>query len=70
MEAFAQCANHSVGPANQLFGLLIQTILSAQCEISPPDMWPKDFGPSAIEHGKTSMLSGFECIADIDREPN
>lgn len=52
MEALAQCSNHSVGPANQLFGLLIQTLLAAQCSISPPDMWPKDFGPTAIENGE------------------
>lgn len=51
MEGLTQCANHSVGPANQLFGLLIQTLLAAQCSISPPDMWPKDFGPTAIEKG-------------------
>ncbi|KAJ6636426.1 Glucose dehydrogenase [FAD, quinone], partial [Pseudolycoriella hygida] len=47
----SQCATQSVGPANQLFGLLIQTILAAQCNISPPEMWPKDYGPTAIEKG-------------------
>lgn len=47
-----ECAAQSVGPANQLFGLLIQTILAAQCAISPKDMWPKDYGPTAIEQGK------------------
>lgn len=46
-----ECAAQSVGPANQLFGLLIQTILAAQCAISPKDMWPKDYGPTAIEQG-------------------
>lgn len=70
MEAFAQCANHSIGPANQLFGLLIQTILSAQCAISPPDMWPKDFGPSAIENGESRMLSLTLSDVDVPREPN
>ena len=39
-----QCAAQSVGAANQLFGLLIQTILSAQCSISPPSFWPDDYG--------------------------
>lgn len=48
----SQCASHSVGPANQLFGILIQTLLAAQCNISPPEMWPKDYGPTAIEKGK------------------
>lgn len=45
------CAAQSVGPANQLFGLLVQTLLAAHCAISPKDMWPKDFGPLAIEKG-------------------
>ncbi|XP_310335.4 glucose dehydrogenase [FAD, quinone] isoform X2 [Anopheles gambiae] len=53
MEALmgGQCAAQSVGPANQLFGLLVQTILAAQCAISPPDMWPKDYGPTALQRG-------------------
>lgn len=45
------CAAHSVGPVNHLFGVLIQTILAAQCAISPRDSWPKDYGPTAIEQG-------------------
>lgn len=49
----SQCATHSVGPANQLFGLLIQTILAAQCSISPPNQWPEDYGEKFIE---TSMF--------------
>lgn len=40
----AQCSTNSVGVANQLFGLLIQTILTAQCSISPPNFWPEDYG--------------------------
>lgn len=52
MEGLSQCATHSVGPANQLFGLLLQTLVQAQCSISPPEMWPKDYGPTAIEKGK------------------
>lgn len=46
-----ECAAQSIGPANQLFGLLVQTILAAQCAISPKDMWPKDYGPTAVEQG-------------------
>lgn len=53
MEALlnSQCAAQSLGPANQLFAMLIQTILAAQCSISPPDMWPKDYGPTALNEG-------------------
>lgn len=40
----SQCAGQSIESANQLFTTLIQTILVAQCSISPPDMWPSDYG--------------------------
>lgn len=52
----SECATPSVGPANQLFGLLVQTILAAQCAISPKDMWPKDYGPTAVEQGKSEFI--------------
>lgn len=52
-----ECAATSVGPANQLFGLLVQTILAAQCAISPKEMWPKDYGPTALEKGIPFYLS-------------
>lgn len=45
------CAAHSVGIANQQFLLLVQTIIQTQCQLSPPSMWPQDFGPTALEHG-------------------
>ncbi|XP_031617192.1 glucose dehydrogenase [FAD, quinone]-like [Contarinia nasturtii] len=44
-----QCEAQSVGAANQLFATLVQTILAVQCSISPPDMWPKDYGETALE---------------------
>lgn len=47
-----QCAAQSVGPANQLFIQLMQTLVVAHCSISNPDIWPKDYGPIAEEHGK------------------
>lgn len=47
----SSCATQSVGTANQIFQLLIQTLLAAHCSISPKDVWPKDFGPLAIEQG-------------------
>lgn len=46
-----QCAAQSIGPANQLFGLLIQTILAAQCAISPPTLWPEDYGDKISVNG-------------------
>lgn len=47
----AQCASQSIGPATQLFALLIQTIISSQCSISAPELWPQDHGPKALESG-------------------
>ena len=41
------CAAQSVGAANQLFVSLVNTIIAAQCAISPPEMWPKDYGKVA-----------------------
>lgn len=46
----SSCAAQSVGTANSIFQLLIQTLLAAHCSISP-NIWPKDFGPLAIEQG-------------------
>lgn len=51
MEAVSPCAAQSFGPVNQLFGLLLQTLIKSQCDLSPPDMWPKDYGPTAVEKG-------------------
>lgn len=46
-----QCAAQSVGTANQMFTNLIQTILAFQCSLSPPEMWPEDYGKTAMEEG-------------------
>lgn len=46
-----ECAAQSVGSANHLFGLLIQMILAAHCNISPANMWPRDYGLEALEYG-------------------
>lgn len=48
-----QCPNQSVGTANELFHLLMQTIVQAQCSISPPTDWYNDYGPTIIEKGTT-----------------
>lgn len=70
MEALTpECAAQSVGPANQLFGLLIQTILAAQCAISPKDMWPKDYGPTAIEQGKSAVNNSAAHCYNFKRNP-
>lgn len=45
------CAAQSIGPGNQLFLALIQTILSAQCSLSPADKWPKNCGDEQAHEG-------------------
>lgn len=45
------CSYQSVGPVNQVFGLLVQTLLASQCSISPDYKWPPDFGPAAEKYG-------------------
>lgn len=46
------CAAQSIGPGNQLFLALIQTILSAQCSLSPADKWPKNCGDEQAHEGE------------------
>lgn len=46
-----QCSAQSVGPANQLFLLLIQTLMTAQCGLAPQSIWPPDHGATALEKG-------------------
>jgi choline dehydrogenase len=46
-----QCSAQSIGAANNLFGLLLQTLIAAQCSISPPEKWPADYGQTALEKG-------------------
>lgn len=45
------CSSQSIGPANQLFALLIQSILSTKCSISAPDIWPADYAEHALRNG-------------------
>lgn len=46
-----QCAARSVGVTNNLFGIMLQTVLLSQCNISPVDKWPRDFGKRAMKGG-------------------
>lgn len=47
----AACSSQSIGPVNQLFTLLIQTMLSSKCAISPDSLWADDYGPRAVRKG-------------------
>lgn len=67
------CPAQSVGTANQLLGLLIQTIFVSECSISAPDVWPADFGPYAANGGNSILVNIkyvniYECIISISDE--
>lgn len=55
----AQCTQHSVGTANELFAALVQTILVAQCNISLSNQWPKDHGDNIREGTKIRTKSSY-----------
>lgn len=48
--SISQCAVQSAGFTNTYFTLLLQTIIQAQCNLSPPEKLVKDFGPTAINN--------------------
>lgn len=45
------CQHSNVGPVNQLFTTLIQTILAAQCALVRESVWPENYGPTAVKEG-------------------
>ena len=47
----SNCAANSVGAANNLFGILINTLVAAHCAMAPEDKWPKDYGMTATHKG-------------------
>lgn len=57
-----QCAANSVGAANGLFGLLVQTLMAAHCALAPSDRWPSDYGPTALEKGKKWHMRQLNII--------
>lgn len=48
----ANCTAQSAGTLNSLFSTFVTTILTAQCAIGPPTLWPKDYGPQAVKQCK------------------
>ncbi|XP_036339661.1 glucose dehydrogenase [FAD, quinone]-like [Rhagoletis pomonella] len=46
-----QCAAQSVGTVNTMVSSLLQTLLAAQCAISPPELWPADNAEPALKNG-------------------
>ena len=62
------CAGQSVGTSNQLFTNLIQTLFALQCSISPPELWPSDYGVHALKNGRFvygKSLSYVEVINEL-----
>jgi hypothetical protein len=46
-----QCVPHSIGAATSLFSLMMQTLFTAHCAISPPEKFPDDYAPMAMKNG-------------------
>ena len=44
----AQCASPSTGIVSSVVSLLVQSIFSAQCNISRSSNWPPDYGQTAL----------------------
>lgn len=53
-----QCAETSFGVSNVLVTTLVQAILQSYCAISPPEIWPEDYGATAVEQG----LSDYDFV--------
>lgn len=47
----SECENQSAGPVNQLFSVLLKSLLVSQCALSPDNIWPQDYGPTALTQG-------------------
>ncbi|XP_073831461.1 glucose dehydrogenase [FAD, quinone]-like [Musca autumnalis] len=47
----AQCPISNVGAVNTLVSALVETILSAQCNISTKALWPEDYAEQALKNG-------------------
>ncbi|XP_055842561.1 glucose dehydrogenase [FAD, quinone]-like [Episyrphus balteatus] len=45
------CMQQNLDFGNPLVSTLLHNLLAAQCAISAPDIWPKDYGPTYIEKG-------------------
>lgn len=54
MDLQAANLSQSLGPSNQLFMALIQTLLTIQSSISPPSMWPGS--TPSTEYGKYQQI--------------
>ncbi|XP_005175401.3 glucose dehydrogenase [FAD, quinone]-like [Musca domestica] len=55
----AQCPIPSVGAVNTLVSLLVEGLLSAQCNISSPAEWPEDYGEVVL---RTGLKESFDFV--------
>lgn len=45
IQSAAQCPASSLGAANALLAVLLQSVVVQHCEVSPASKWPADYGP-------------------------
>lgn len=62
------CSISSFGSSNFLFSGVLQTILAAQCAISPPSFWPSDYGDVILNKGSARFYSSNrQCRCMLSR---
>lgn len=61
-----QCSVQSVGTGAQLFLSLIQMLIVSQCAISPEQMWPRDYGKTAVKEGKINVILIIVFVQESD----
>ncbi|XP_037935895.1 glucose dehydrogenase [FAD, quinone]-like isoform X2 [Teleopsis dalmanni] len=53
-----KCATETVGVTDGLISNLFSTINAAKCELSKPELWPKDYGKVAL----TTQLDAYDFV--------
>jgi choline dehydrogenase len=64
------CSAHSVGPVNSYVNLLLTSVVSAQCGLSPPNFWPKDYAPAALNQKSENDTDSFETVNKFESFPD
>jgi choline dehydrogenase len=56
------CNSSTVGSAQSMFGLLLQSLFVAQCSLSQTEKWPNDGGPRVLEQYTANLEYDFIIV--------